>query len=62
MRSKLISNNILVKYEDMEEYEELEVTVIAKITSSCMIRAKKRFRSRRGQALEIFHKESLKVL
>lgn len=43
MRSKLISNNILVKYEDMEEYEELEVTVIARITSSCMIRAKKRF-------------------
>lgn len=43
MCSKLISNNMLVKYEDMEEYEELEVTIIARIVSSGMIRAQKAF-------------------
>ena len=43
MCSKLISNNMLVKYEDMEEYEELEVTIIAKITSGNMVNAKKAF-------------------
>lgn len=43
MCSKLISNNMLVKYEDMEEYEELEVTVIARIISSGMVRAQKAF-------------------
>lgn len=43
MCSKLISNNMLVKYEDMEEYEELEVTVIARIISSGMVRAQKVF-------------------
>lgn len=44
MCSKLISNNMLVKYEDMEEYEELEVTIIARITSSNMVNAKKLFK------------------
>lgn len=43
MCSKLISNNMLVKYEDMEEYEELEATIIARITSGNMINAKKPF-------------------
>lgn len=43
MCSKLISNNMLVKYEDMEEYEELEVTVIARVISSGMVRAQKAF-------------------
>ncbi|MEE1255507.1 MAG: hypothetical protein UHN47_03180 [Lachnospiraceae bacterium] len=43
MCSKLISNNMLVKYEEMEEYEELEVTIIARITSSNMISLKKAF-------------------
>lgn len=41
MCSKLISNNMLVKYEDMEEYEELEVTIIARITSSGMVKSQK---------------------
>ena len=43
MCSKLISNNMLVKYEDMEEYEELEVTIIARITSGNMVNSKKPF-------------------
>ena len=43
MCSKLISNNMLVKYEDMEEYEELEVTVIARIISGGMVKAQKAF-------------------
>lgn len=43
MCSKLISNNMLVKYEDMEEYEELEVTIIARITSNGMIKRQKAF-------------------
>ena len=43
MCSKLISNNMLVKYEDMEEYEELEVTIIARITSSGMVKSQKAF-------------------
>lgn len=43
MCSKLISNNMLVKYEDMEEYEELEVTILARITSGIMVNAKKSF-------------------
>ena len=33
MCSKLISNNMLVKYEDMEEYEELEVTISGMVKS-----------------------------
>jgi hypothetical protein len=43
MCSKLISNNMLVKYEDVEEYEELEVTIIARIISGSMVNAKKAF-------------------
>lgn len=43
MCSKLISNNMLVKYEDMEEYEELEVTIIARIISSGMVKSQKAF-------------------
>ena len=43
MCSKLISNNMLEKYEDMEEYEELEVTIIARITSSGMVKSQKAF-------------------
>lgn len=43
MCSKHISNNMLVKYEDMEEYEELEVTIIARITSSVMVKSQKAF-------------------
>lgn len=41
--SKLLSNNLLVKYEEMEEYEELEVTIIARITSSKKVNAEKSF-------------------
>ena len=37
------SNNMLVKYEDMEEYEELEVTIIARLTSGNMVNSKKAF-------------------
>lgn len=29
---------MLVKYEDTEEYEELEVTIIARIISNCVMR------------------------
>lgn len=43
MCSKLISNNMLIKYEEMEEYEELEVTIIARIVSSNMVNLKKAF-------------------
>lgn len=43
MCSKLISNNMLVKYEDMEEYEKLEVTIIARIISSGMVKSQKVF-------------------
>ena len=43
MCSKLASNNMLVKYEDMEEYEELEVTIIARIISSGMVKAQTAF-------------------
>ena len=41
--SKLISNNMLVKYEDTEEYEEWEVTIIARIISSGMVKLQKAF-------------------
>lgn len=34
MCSKLVSNNMLIKYEELEEYEDLEATIIARITSS----------------------------
>ena len=34
---------MLVKYENMEEYEELEVTIIARITSGNMVNAEKSF-------------------
>ncbi len=43
MCSKLISNNMLVRYEDMEEYEDLEVSIIARITSGNMVSVKKAF-------------------
>ncbi len=43
MCSKIISSNMLVKYEEMDEYEELEVTVIARITSGNMVSEKKAF-------------------
>lgn len=43
MCSKLISSNMLIKYEEMEEYEELEVTIIARITSNNIINHKKAF-------------------
>ena len=50
MCSKLISNNMLVKYEDIEEYEELEVTIIARITSSGMVKSQKAFYDRAGSS------------
>lgn len=43
MCSKLVSKNMLIKYEDMEEYEELEVTIIARITSGNMVNVRKAF-------------------
>ena len=41
--SKLISNNMTIKYEELEEYEELEVTIIAKMISSNVVDAQKPF-------------------
>lgn len=43
MCSKLVSSNMLVNYEEMEKYEELEVTIIARVTSSNMISFEKAF-------------------
>lgn len=43
MCSKLASKEMLIKYEDLEEYEELEVTIIARIISGNVINAKKVF-------------------
>lgn len=34
---------MLVKYEDTEEYEELEVTIIVRIISSGMVKLQKAF-------------------
>ncbi|MCR2022624.1 hypothetical protein NSB04_23360, partial [Blautia pseudococcoides] len=41
MCSKLVSNNMLIKYEELEEYEDLEATIIARITSSNTINVTK---------------------
>ena len=41
--AKLASSNLLIKYEEMEEYEELEVTIVARIISSNSISPKKAF-------------------
>lgn len=41
--SKLIANNMLVAYEELEEYEDLEVTVIARVNTSNLVDMKKSF-------------------
>lgn len=41
MYSKLVSENMKVKYEEMDDYEDLEVTIIARVTSSCTISSSK---------------------
>ncbi|NLX75614.1 MAG: hypothetical protein GXZ13_07320 [Synergistaceae bacterium] len=41
--SKLVGNNMLVEYEDLDEYEDLEVTIIARVTSNNLIDMKKPF-------------------
>ncbi|MDF2590149.1 MAG: hypothetical protein K0R00_3115 [Herbinix sp.] len=40
---KLETNNMLIKYEQLDEYETLEVTIIARITSSNYILSSKAF-------------------
>lgn len=39
--AKLNTNDLLISYEDMEEYEELEVTTIARITTNNVINKEK---------------------
>lgn len=41
--SKLIGNNMLVTYEELEEYEDLEVTIIARVTTNNLVDMKKPF-------------------
>lgn len=43
MCSKLVSDNMLIRYEELEEYDELEVTIIARITTNNMINKNKPF-------------------
>ncbi len=43
MCSKLMSNNMLITYEEFEEYEELEVTILARVISANLIDMKKPF-------------------
>ena len=41
--SKILSENLLVEYEALEEYEDLEVTILGRITSSNLISSSKAF-------------------
>ena len=41
--SKILSENLLIEYEELEEYDELEVTILARITSSNLVNATKAF-------------------
>ncbi len=43
MCSKLMSNNMLITYEELEEYEELEVTIVIRVISTNLIDIKKLF-------------------
>lgn len=43
MCSKLISSNMLIEYENLEEFEELEITIIARITSTSLVGKNKPF-------------------
>ena len=43
MCSKLISDNMLINYEELEDYEDLEVSIIARITSNKLINMEKSF-------------------
>lgn len=43
MCSKLISSNMLIEYEDLEEFEELEITIVARVTSASLVGKNKPF-------------------
>lgn len=43
MCSKLISSNMLIEYEDLEEFEELEITIVARVTSTSLVGKNKPF-------------------
>lgn len=43
MCSKLISPNMLIEYEDLEEFEELETTIVARVTSTSLVGKNKPF-------------------
>ena len=43
MCSKLISSNMLIEYEDLEEFEELEITIVARVTSTPLVGKNKPF-------------------
>jgi len=43
MCSKLISPNMLIEYEDLEEFEELEITIVARVTSTSLVGKNKPF-------------------
>ena len=43
MCSKLISNNMIIDYEELEEYEDLEITIVARVTSIKLVDMKKSF-------------------
>lgn len=43
MCSKLISSNVLIEYEDLEEFEELEITIVARVTSTPLVGKNKPF-------------------
>lgn len=43
MCSKLISSNMLIEYEDLEEFEELEITIVARVTSTQLVGKNKPF-------------------
>ncbi len=43
MCSKLISSNMLIEYEDLEGFEELEITIVARVTSTSLVGKNKPF-------------------
>ena len=43
MCSKIISSNMLIEYEDLEEFEEFEITIVARITSTSLVGKNKPF-------------------
>lgn len=43
MCSKLASSNLLITYEDLEEFEDLEITIVARVTSALLVDRNKSF-------------------